>query len=98
MPPAWTHTVTGGPWWDRVGHRCRIVTPADTPESPDGTYPWDGKDQTYRDKHSLVVVVIEDDPLDGRPFDDPERGPWEASPSAVTGWSCSIDRADITPI
>lgn len=47
----WTHRIVGGPWPERIGLRCRIVT------KPDGinTYPWV--------KTRQLVVLVEDDPF-----------------------------------
>lgn len=50
LVPDWTHTVTGGPWPERHGLRCRIVPPLDS------TYPWHGLGKRE------VVVLVEDDP------------------------------------
>lgn len=52
MSGEWTHIVTGGPWPERVGKRCRLV-----PDPGDGIYPF-GK--RARDE---VIILIEDDPF-----------------------------------
>ena len=51
----WTHTVTGGPWPERIGLRCRIAPPpADIV-----TYPW------YKRHPREVAILVENDPLTG---------------------------------
>lgn len=82
--PRWTHVVTGGPWYERRGLRCRVLTPFDTPGSPANVYPWAGLGE-----HE-VLVLIENDPLDS----DGEFG----HDSRAEGWSCAIRAADLTPI
>lgn len=47
----WTHEVIGGPWPDRIGHRCRVV-----PDPGTGIYPWD------KPHKRSAVVLIENDP------------------------------------
>jgi hypothetical protein len=53
----WTHTVTGGPWPERIGRRCRIVPPGRPAWA--ATYPWHGR-AAYE-----TIVLVEDDPLNG---------------------------------
>lgn len=84
--PRWTHRVVGGPWYDRRGLRCRVLTPFDTPGYPANKYPWADLD----DQRS-VIVLIENDPV-------PESGEFGPPPASESGWSCVIDRADIEPI
>lgn len=84
MAAEWTHIVRGGPWIERRGLRCRIVTPAET-TSPPGVYPWPAG-------NGQVIILIENDPLDDA--DCEFCGP----PSTETGWSCRIDRADLVAI
>ena len=83
----WTHRVVGGPWFDRRGLRCRVLTPFDTPGYPANRSPWADLD----DQRS-VIVLIENDPLGG------EDCEFCAEASAERGWSCVIDRADIAPL
>lgn len=82
----WTHTVTGGPWPLRRGLRCRVLTPFDTPSYPANKYPWVGLGT------SEVIILIEDDPIGGG------DGEFSGEHSSVTGWSCAIRRADVSPI
>ena len=51
----WTHVVTGGPWPERLGLRCRIAPPLRD------EYPWTG----LRYRRGEVVVLVEDDPFNG---------------------------------
>ena len=50
----WTHVITGGPWPERIGLRCRLVSDPRT-----GIYPFDSR------QHEEVVVLVENDPHDG---------------------------------
>lgn len=65
MADQWTHVITGGPWPERIGLRCRIV-----PDDGLGVYPFD------KPKGREVVIFIEDDPHSGRYFGmaDEQRG------------------------
>lgn len=53
----WTHLVRRGPWWDRCGCRCRVVTPADTPDFPASGFPWTAV------ADDEVVILVERDPV-----------------------------------
>lgn len=49
---AWTHVLTGSPWPERKGLRCRLVDDPGT-----GVYPFDKPHRTS------AVILIENDPL-----------------------------------
>lgn len=87
----WTHRVIGGPWHERRGCRCRLVTPDGTPGSPPGTYPWDNKAEDYRATHGFVVILVEDDPCDN-------PAARYGADSKASGWSCVIDLDSIEPL
>lgn len=84
VEPRWTHVVTGGPWYERRGLRCRVLTPFDTPKYPAKVYPW-----ATLGSHE-VIILIEEDPLDS----PAEFG----HDSQVEGWSCAILASDLTLI
>ncbi len=76
----WTHYITGGPWPERRGLRCRVV---DDPGN--GTYPWDKPS-----KHNAVVLV-ENDPHDGKVY---SFGP--GLTDEQRGWTCVLGYEHLT--
>ncbi len=82
MSAAWTHTINGGPWPERVGLRCRIVD-----DPGDGIYPFDKRSRTE------VVILVEDDPFDGA---ESRFGP--ALTDAKRGWTCILSRVSLEEI
>jgi len=76
----WTHVVVGGPWHERIGLRARIVS---RPPAEVTIYPFHGL------ARSSVVVLIEDDPLNGlgTPY---ERG--------CEDFTCVLNRRDLQEI
>lgn len=88
----WTHKIIGGPWVDRRGLRCRVVTPFDTPGAAPTDPPWADLPTDQ------VVVLVENDPVNARPSDDPDRPAYEPPPATETGWSCTIRKSDLAPL
>lgn len=74
----WTHTVTGGPWHQRIGRRCRVINP-----EGQSAYPWHGIGVTE------VVVLIENDP-----FSDRRRWSCVIDRSHITHTNSESEKAD----
>lgn len=72
--------ITGGPWPERIGLRCRIVA-----DPRDGRYPFD------KPRYKDVVVLVENDPHDGKVY---SFGPGRTD--AERGWTCVIGRTDLS--